>query len=710
MDHLVEEAVQKNSERLDLHIRTPLTASQERWRRSFLHVRIARAFSEAGDCARQKRARRSWRILILKVIAINRFVSHQHKQTDGCPRQRWRLALLKLRAAHRFASGKKPIKLKRCCVQKFDENSLIVNLNGSLVSPKYACHPLAENMASLADGIESNCFSEDEDGEYENIHQVALGEDFCDEGLDSIWNKLLSDVSDTSSARLDELSETGLEQSKIGPEAFHPLYVVGTGGSGQVYLAQHTKTRLRFAMKVLNKTEVVLTKRIDRVNTEREILTRAHESPLLTKLMFAFHTSDMLFFVMEYCCGGNLHEAMIRQHENSNNSMSTNDYHIAMKAAAQGHGLYGALRHINYFETHSTPHKMIRRTSSALNPVIRRVVDENKRVKEVLINFKILENHVQFIIAELIQGLKFLHDMGFVYRDLKPQNVMLNVDGHIRIGDFGISKRGECGPGGGVQLRSNSFVGTIEYMAPEVVAGDLQENTVDIWGLGVLTYELLTGTSPFITYPEPDDGNRELFRRILQPKHTVRFPKGLSRNAISFVQALLVRDPKSRMSLAAAKDHSFLSSIDWENLTNSSGFYKLQPRLNLHRRQTKPRSISTHSNIFLDETHDDFSRDSSSSVDSQPSEDLCNDAPGLQGRRRSSILKQAWKLLPNMLKKKQPQECNVASIPTPQYSVDHDGTIHTFHSGHTVDNATNKDLDGPAAEHNFINFDWQLQV
>mmetsp|Transcript_17451 Transcript_17451/g.49897 ORF Transcript_17451/g.49897 Transcript_17451/m.49897 type:complete len:390 (-) Transcript_17451:276-1445(-) len=199
--------------------------------------------------------------------------------------------------------------------------------------------------------------------------------------------------------------------------------------------------------------------------------------------------------------------------------------------------------------------------------------------------FGLHEDQVRFIAGEVVEGLSSLHRLGFVYRDLKPQNIMLHVDGHIRIGDFGTSKRGEIHPmNGTVRLRTTSYVGTIEYMAPEVVAGEAQSSVIDSWGLGVLVYELLVGVPPFL--PEVADVEHcVLFRDILSPEVSVDFGHLEKRSpcAASLCRALLVRDARRRLRLSEARKHPFLADVDWGTIHNGSGFHKLCNRLHMHR-------------------------------------------------------------------------------------------------------------------------------
>ncbi|XP_046825517.1 ribosomal protein S6 kinase alpha-5-like isoform X1 [Vespa crabro] len=155
------------------------------------------------------------------------------------------------------------------------------------------------------------------------------------------------------------------------------------------------------------------------------------------------------------------------------------------------------------------------------------------------------EDEVRIYIGEVILALERLHKLGIIYRDIKLENILLDREGHIVLTDFGLSK--EFLPHErDSNARAYSFCGTIEYMAPEVVRGGSagHDIAVDWWSVGVLTYELLTGASPFTVEGEKNT-QQEISRRILKTEPPI--PSHLNPTVRNFISRLLVKDPRQRL-------------------------------------------------------------------------------------------------------------------------------------------------------------------
>ncbi|XP_072907203.1 ribosomal protein S6 kinase alpha-2 isoform X2 [Hemitrygon akajei] len=169
------------------------------------------------------------------------------------------------------------------------------------------------------------------------------------------------------------------------------------------------------------------------------------------------------------------------------------------------------------------------------------------------------EEDVKFYLAELALALDHLHGLGIIYRDLKPENVLLDEDGHIKITDFGLSKEAVDH-----DKRAYSFCGTIEYMAPEVVNRRGHTQSADWWSFGVLMFEMLTGSLPF-----QGKDRKETMALILKAK--LGMPQFLSPEAQSLLRALFKRNPCNRLGagpdgVEEIKRHCFFATIDWNIL------------------------------------------------------------------------------------------------------------------------------------------------
>jgi len=172
-------------------------------------------------------------------------------------------------------------------------------------------------------------------------------------------------------------------------------------------------------------------------------------------------------------------------------------------------------------------------------------------------NFTI--TRARFYAAEIVLALECLHDNGIIYRDMKPENLLLDADGHIRLTDFGLSK--DSLHGGGL---TKTFCGTPEYLAPEVIqqkSGGYGKS-VDWWALGVLIFEMLYGVPPFY-----QENLKVMYEDILHAE--IPFPNNFTPQAKEIISGLMERDPADRLGTNGAqevKDSAFFISIDFEKL------------------------------------------------------------------------------------------------------------------------------------------------
>uniref|UniRef100_A0A8B9ESA9 protein kinase C n=1 Tax=Anser cygnoides TaxID=8845 RepID=A0A8B9ESA9_ANSCY len=169
------------------------------------------------------------------------------------------------------------------------------------------------------------------------------------------------------------------------------------------------------------------------------------------------------------------------------------------------------------------------------------------------------EHMARFYTACVVLGLQFLHEKKIVYRDLKLDNLLLDAEGFVKIADFGLCKEGI-----GFGDRTNTFCGTPEFLAPEVLTDISYTRAVDWWGLGVLIYEMLVGESPF-----PGDDEEEVFDSIVNDE--VRYPRFLSSEALSIIRKLLRKCPERRLGAGERdaeeiKIQAFFKEIDWDAL------------------------------------------------------------------------------------------------------------------------------------------------
>ncbi|KAG5009611.1 hypothetical protein AAZX31_07G108300 [Glycine max] len=349
-----------------------------------------------------------------------------------------------------------------------------------------------------------------------------------------------------------------LRDGILGMSHFRLLKRLGCGDIGSVYLSELSGTRCYFAMKVMDKASLASRKKLTRAQTEREIL-QLLDHPFLPTLYTHFETDRFLCLVMEYCPGGDLHTLRQRQPGK----------HFSEYAA-------------------------------------------------------------RFYAAEVLLALEYLHMLGVVYRDLKPENVLVRDDGHIMLSDFDLSLRCAVSPtlirtsydgdpskrAGGAfcvqpaciepssvciqpacfiprlfpqknkksrkpradpglpsstlpelvaeptQARSMSFVGTHEYLAPEIIKGEGHGSAVDWWTFGIFLHELLYGKTPF-----KGSGNRATLFNVVGQQ--LRFPESPATSYASrdLIRGLLVKEPQHRLGVKRGateiKQHPFFEGVNW---------------------------------------------------------------------------------------------------------------------------------------------------
>ncbi|KAJ2863944.1 serine/threonine protein kinase, AGC [Coemansia aciculifera] len=309
-----------------------------------------------------------------------------------------------------------------------------------------------------------------------------------------------------------------VQKIAVGPKSFTKIKLLGKGDVGKVYLVRQKDTGKLYAMKVLSKAEMIKRNKIKRVLAEQEILATAN-FPFIVTLYHTFQSDERLYFCMDYCIGGEFFRVL-----------------------------------------QSRPGKCLP------------------------------EEDAKFYAAEVTCALEYLHLSGFIYRDLKPENILLHETGHIMLTDFDLSKQSDppgtpnvlknssffyslpsidtraCTAG----LRTNSFVGTEEYIAPEVIKGVGHSSAVDWWTLGILIFEMLFGSTPF-----KGSNRNATFRNIL--KSDILFPQPPTHQTISssckaLIRRLLTKSDKKRLGSRAGaadiKQNQWFKNITWALLRN----------------------------------------------------------------------------------------------------------------------------------------------
>ena len=181
--------------------------------------------------------------------------------------------------------------------------------------------------------------------------------------------------------------------------------------------------------------------------------------------------------------------------------------------------------------------------------------------KHLIDQKRFTEENAKFYAAQILLALGELHKNNVIYRDMKPENILLGEDGYVALTDFGLSKILE------EQNQTATFCGTSEYVAPEIIRGEQYTNVVDWWGLGILLHEMIMGGPPF------RNSNKFILYRDIKSKE-VSFDRSfvkISDEAESIIKELLIKDPNKRLgSKNDAEEiikHPFFATINLDKLT-----------------------------------------------------------------------------------------------------------------------------------------------
>ncbi|RMC11788.1 hypothetical protein DUI87_11914 [Hirundo rustica rustica] len=170
------------------------------------------------------------------------------------------------------------------------------------------------------------------------------------------------------------------------------------------------------------------------------------------------------------------------------------------------------------------------------------------------------DSTTRFYTACVVEAFAYLHSKGIIYRDLKPENLILDHRGYAKLVDFGFAKKIGFGK------KTWTFCGTPEYVAPEIILNKGHDISADYWSLGILMYELLTGSPPF-SGPDP----MKTYNIILRGIDMIEFPKKIAKNAANLIKKLCRDNPSERLGnlkngVKDIQKHKWFEGFNWEGL------------------------------------------------------------------------------------------------------------------------------------------------
>ena len=372
-----------------------------------------------------------------------------------------------------------------------------------------------------------------------------------------------------ASLKADMDNDKDLEKQKEMEEVGVVLYkdrLLGSGAFSVVNLVVEKLTQRKFAMKQIPKKAVKNCR--SHILCEQKI-TRMITHPFVIRQYASFQDKGHLYFLFDYLPSGDLMDVLCGE----------------AKVVTLNKGLFASC----------IPSRK-----------------QSKDGGDGRMLMGIDESLACFYVAQLVLVLGYLHKTGIVYRDLKPENVLVDAHGFIKLGDFGFAKELRTDRYTGEAENTYTFCGTPGYVAPENVFTQGYGFSVDWWSLGVLTYVLMTGKQPF-NRPKTKDP-MVVVQRIVDPNWEVFYPPYMSPTAKDLIVSLLKRDPKERLGCRVngvedIKKHKWFKDINWRALEAKKLPPPRSPTIVKRRRRSRAGFMNqraTNSTSFDNETKEFF--------------------------------------------------------------------------------------------------------